>query len=344
MVLEAGTGRDVLLALAAGASQVTAVEENSLLNELIQNEFADYTFGLYNDPRVTVMGQSGRVFARARSRQIEGSGYDVGIISLTDPHRPVTSGAYSLTENYLYTVEAFGDYLGALDEDGLLMVNRWQQTPPSESGRIFGTAVAALEDRGLDPAQHLVAFRTLRTMTILAGLRPFTPQEIETTRDFLAGRGFDVVYFPGIQPEDANRTNLLPEPVYYDLFQQILADSAVTYDQYQFDIRPPADDRPFFFHYFKWRQTPEILATFGLTWQPFGGSGYFVLVALLLLLGLATAVLIIGPLLIRRRGGGRQPAVKVPGWRPKVLVYLRLPGIGLSICGGTPLPSALSWC
>ena len=45
-------------------------------------------------------------------------------------------------------------------------------------------------------------------------------------------------------------------------------------DAYALNFSAPTDDRPFFFHYFKWRQTPEILATLGLTWQPFGGSGY----------------------------------------------------------------------
>ena len=207
------------------------------------------------------------------------------------------------------------------------MVNRWQQTPPSESGRLFGTAAAALEALDLDPAERLIAFRTLRTMTVLAARRPFTAQEIETTLHFLESRAFDAVYFPGIQIEDANRHNLLPEPVYYNMFQQILAEPEATYATYQFDIRPPVDDRPFFFHYFKWRQAPEILATLGLTWQPFGGSGYFVLVALLLLVSLASAVLILGPLLLWRRGDRRQPPATIAQWRPRVLVYFACLGL-----------------
>ena len=107
------------------------------------------------------------------------------ILALTDPHRPVTSGAYSLTEDYVYTVEAFRDYLATLDEDGTLAVTRWLQDPPSESGRTFGALVQALEAEGLDPAGRLIAFRTLRTMTILAGRRPFLPEEIAALREFL---------------------------------------------------------------------------------------------------------------------------------------------------------------
>ena len=286
LIIEAGTGMDVLWALASGAEAVTAVEENRLILETVQNEFNQFTGGLYNDPRVTAVNQSGRVYAR----RPETEEFDLVIVALTDPHRPVTSGAYSLTEDYVYTVQAMGDYLQKLEEDGLLLVTRWLQTPPSESGRLLGTMAAALAADGKNPADHLIALRTLRTIAILASARPVAGSDIEKTRQFLRQRGFDAVYFPGIQAEDLNRFNVLAEPVYHDLFQRVLADSVATYADYRFDIRPPTDDRPFFFHYFKWRQTPEILAGLGLSWQPFGGSGFFVLVALLVLVALAAVV------------------------------------------------------
>lgn len=327
LVIEAGTGMDVLFALAGGAGQVTAVEENGLVNEIVAKQYGAFTGGLYQDPRVSVTTQSGRVFVRQGSRASWEERYDVAVVALTDPHRPVTSGAYSLTEDYVYTVEAFGDYLNTLEDDGLLMVTRWLQTPPSESGRTFGAIAAALEKRGLDPAEHLMAFRTLRTMTILAGRQPFSEQEIKTVGDFLEKANFDFVYYPGIRADELNRFNVLNEPVYHDLFSQILANPDETYATYRFDIRPPTDDRPFFFHYFKWRQTPEILATLGLTWQPFGGSGYFVLVALLILVSLAAAFLIVGPLLLRRRERRLREQVGIPLWRWRVFAYFACLGL-----------------
>lgn len=327
LVIEAGTGMDVLFTLAGGARQVTAVEGNGLVNEIVENQYGEFTGGLYQAPRVSVIIQSGRVFARQGSRANQDEGYDVTIVALTDPHRPVTSGAYSLTEDYVYTVEAFDDYLQTLEDNGLLMVTRWLQIPPSESGRTFGAIAAALEKMGLDPTEHLIAFRTLRTMTILAGRQPFSEQEIETVGEFLEKANFDFVYYPGIQVGELNRFNVLDEPLYHNLFSQILANPDETYATYRFDIRPPTDDRPFFFHYFKWRQTPEILATLGLTWQPFGGSGYFVLVALLILVTLAAAVLIVGPLLLRRRERRSQGRVGIPLWRWRVLAYFACLGL-----------------
>ncbi|MDX1614759.1 MAG: hypothetical protein R3300_10655 [Candidatus Promineifilaceae bacterium] len=323
LILEAGTGLDVLLALARGAPAVTAVEENGLVLRVVRDDFSDFTGGLYGDSRVTLVEQSGRVFARRNSNDR----FDLTVVSLTDPHRPVTSGAYSLTEDYRYTVQAFRDYLNTLEQDGLLVVNRWLQTPPSESARTFGALVMALEAGGFDPGEHLLAYRSLRTMTIIAARRPFTPVELDSAQTFFDERGYDAVYYPGVEPAVLNRHNVLAEPAYHDLFVRILTEPQATYADYRFDIRPPGDDRPFFFHFFKWRQTPEILATLGMTMQPFGGSGYFVLVALLVLVAVAAAILILGPLLWWQRSiAGTLPPIRF--WRLRLLLYFA--GLGLA--------------
>ncbi len=323
LIVEAGTGLDVLLALAAGAEQVTAVEDNPLILQTMRQEMADYTSRLYEHPRLTLINQSGRVYVR----QPEIGTYTLVVIALTDTHRPVTSGAYSLTENYLYSVEAMNDFLHILDDQGVLLVTRWLQTPPSESGRLFGTMARALRASGRDPATHLLAFRTLRTITVLASARPLSPAEIESSQAFLRQRGYDAVYFPGVHLDDVNQVNVLPEPAYYSLMQDILNDSEATYEASRFDIRPPTDNRPFFFHFFKWRQTPEILASLGLTWQPFGGSGFFVLVALLLLVAVAAAVFIIGPVWWSQKDDQAFATSPLPYWRLRVFAYFAALGL-----------------
>jgi hypothetical protein len=334
LVIEAGTGMDVLFALAAGAPQVTALEENELLLEAVKEDYGEFTHNLYSDSRVTVVNQSGRVFARqsvarqqTRDGENEAGRYDVVIVALTEPHRSVTSGAFSLTENYIYTVDAFQDYIQLLGEDGLLVVTRWLQAPPSESGRTFGILIEALAELGLDPAEHIVAYRTLRTMTFVTNLRPLTNEDLSTTRDFLEQRNYDPVYFPGIKPDELNRYNILEEPIYHNLLTSMLADAEAVYGSYRFDIEPPTDDQPFFYHYFKWRQTPEILAGLGYNWQPFGGSGYFVLVALLVVVVLASVALIIGPLLFRMKAKTFDDAGQVHHWRLRVLLYFACLGL-----------------
>ncbi|MBN1977779.1 MAG: hypothetical protein JW918_10285, partial [Anaerolineae bacterium] len=306
LVLEPRGGFDVLVALAEGARHVTAVEANPLIVAAVRDQ-EEWAGNLYNDPRVTVALEEGRSYARRSQEKV-----DVVVLSLTSPQRAVTSGAYSLAEDYRYTVNGFDDYLARLDEDGLLVVTRWLQVPPSESVRAFALAVEAVEQTGGDPATDIVALRSYQQMLVLARKGPFTPAELEAIRAFAAPRAFDLVYLPGIRPDEVNRHNVMQEPDYYRACIGLLEaeDRKAWYREYPFDVEPPADDRPFFDHFFKWGQAPEVLAMAGHTWQPFGGAGYFVPLALLALAVFAAGVLILLPLAARRRRetGRRKPA------------------------------------
>lgn len=327
LVLEPRGGLDVAVALAEGAQEVTAVEANPLIVEAVQAQGA-WAGDLYDDPRVTVISEEGRAYARRAQER-----YDIVVLSLTAPQRMVTSGAYSLAEDYRYTVEAFTDYLMRVDEDGLLVVARWLQVPPSESIRAFALAVEAVERAGGDPAASIVALRSYQQMLILVRNGPFTDEELEAIRAFAAPRAFDLVYLPGIRPDEVNRHNIMQEPVYYRACVGLLKaeDRNTWYRDYPFDVEPPTDDRPFFGHFFKWGQAPEILAMAGHTWQPFGGAGYFVLLALLMLGMLAAAALILLPLAARRKGiTGQGKAIGA------TLVYFALLGLGY-LCVEIPL-------
>ena len=305
LVLEPRGGFDVLTALAEGAQRVTAVEANPLIVEAVRAQGA-WAGNLYDDPRVTVVTEEGRAYARrARAASLpftrERERYDVVLLSLTTPQRTVTSGAYSLAEEYRYTVQAFSDYLARLDEGGLLVVTRWLQVPPSETIRAFALSVEAVERARGDPKASIVALRSYQQMLILVRRGPFTDEELEAVRAFAAPRAFDLVYLPGIHPDEVNRYNVMPEPDYYRACTGLLEteDREAWYRAYPFDVEPPNDDRPFFGHFFKWEQAPEALAMAGHTWQPFGGAGYFVLLGLLALALLAAAVLVLLPLAVR---------------------------------------------
>lgn len=325
LIIEPKGGLDVLTALWEGASSVTAVESNPLIVETVRTRVGDFAGGIYGDPRVEVVTENGRSCVR-RTREH----FDLIQLSLADTYRPVTSGAYSLSENYLYTVEAFSDCLAHLEEGGLLVVSRWLQIPPSESLRAGALAVTALEKTGVQrPERSLVVVRSLQTALILVKKGDFTAQEIESVRRFCEERKFDLVHYPGIEPAEANRYNVLPEPSYYRAFRELLSgeNRARFYATYPFDIAPPSDDKPFFFHFFKWSQAPAILQTYGKIWQPFGGSGYFVLVALLILALLASMLLILAPLFFRPREIGEARAIsRELKWR--VFAYFALLGFG----------------
>jgi len=295
LVLEPRGGFDVMVALAEGARHVTAVEANPLIVEAVERQ-GSWAGNLYRDSRVTAVVEDGRSYTRRTQDQ-----YDVVVLSLTSPQRPVTSGAYSLSENYRYTAEAFDEYLARLDDGGLLVVTRWLQMPPSESIRAFALAVEALDRAGEDPRASIVVLRSYQQMLIVAKRGVYDPGELEAVRAFAGARAFDLVYLPGISAQETNQFNVLEEPIYHRVCMEILhaADRDGWYDAYKFDVRPPNDNRPFFDHFFIWRQAPDVLKMARATWQPFGGAGYFVVLALLALAIIAAGGSILLPLAVR---------------------------------------------
>jgi hypothetical protein len=124
-------------------------------------------------------------------------------------------------------------------------------------------------------------------------------------REWLAARSFDLVYAPDIQPEEVNRYNVLPSPDYYVAASGLLSasDRGAWFHASNFDVAPPTDDHPFFGHFFKWRQAAQVLKEAGQTWQPFGGAGYFVLLAVLALATVAALAIVLLPLAAGRLTG-----------------------------------------
>jgi len=294
LILEPGAGLDVMVAVHNDAAHVVAVDSNPLVIELVRDRYSEFAGDLYALDEVMVVAEDGRSYVHRTNQE-----FDIIQVSLDDSFKPVTSGAYSLSEDYLYTTEAFADYLNHLAPGGTLVVQRWLQTPPSESLRALALATSALQSLGVErPAEHVVALRSLYTGLLLIKEDGFTSEEMEVIKSFSKDRRFDLIYYPGIRPEEVNRYSILEEPYYYEAYLSLLQtpDAGSYYASYPFDVTPPSDDHPFFFHYFRWEQTPQIMQALGKTWQPFGGSGYFVLLALLALAVFASLILILLPL------------------------------------------------
>jgi hypothetical protein len=289
LVLGGRGGLDMVTALAQGHGMVTAVESNPLIVEAVPS---------YQDARLVTAIESERSYLQRTDWQ-----YDVILLSLAASFHPVQSGAYSLGEDYRYTVEAFQEMLAHLTPGGVLAATRWLQDPPSEDLRLFALAVSAVEANGGEPRTQIVALRGYNTATVLVKNGAFSPEELAALRQFAASRAYDLSYAPDIQPEETNRYNILPSSTYYQTYVSLLESEPrqAFYDAYEYDVRPPTDDHPFYGHYFKWAQTPQILAAFGQAWLPFGGGGYLVILALLLLAVLLASLLILLPVIAWKR-------------------------------------------
>ncbi len=246
LVIGAGGGRDVLAALAGGATSVAGVEINDVTVDLMQTLFRDYTDRLYIDHEgVAVTVEDGRSFVQHTDRQ-----FDLIQASLVDTWAASSAGAYALAENSLYTTDAFRDYFTKLTPDGIVSFSRWYADPPVEVMRLVVLARETLTEIGVtEPARHVAIVRTDSRMTgrpslatMLVKRSPFTAGEIEALRGWAGAMVFDLPYIPVVSGNDAAGSEAA--------FATMLgpAEGAASFsEKAAFDLSPTTDDRPFFF-------------------------------------------------------------------------------------------------
>jgi hypothetical protein len=314
LVIGPGGGRDLWSALVFGARHIDGVEINPIIaRDVMLERFRDYSGGVYAHPQVAIHVDDGRSFVRRSQER-----YDVIQASLVDTWAATAAGAYTLTENSLYTTEAFGEYFDHLSDEGYLTITRWV----FDGLRLVSLAQRACADRGLDASQHLAIIRLDRVATFLLKKTPFTAADSRRLGDLAATLGFDVLYAPGLAPPHADqpsaemqRTGTGPD----DYRRLILArDPDAFLATYPLDVAPTTDDRPFFFH------TTRLRDQFGVA---FGRSMLFGngLSALMTLMGISAVLVIlfiVGPLMLSTR-----PA---PGWG-RWLVYFGALGAGFML-------------
>ncbi|MBT8086964.1 MAG: SAM-dependent methyltransferase, partial [Gammaproteobacteria bacterium] len=196
LVLGAGGGNDVLLALHNGARSVDAVELNPQMTELVRLTHADFAGRIYDDDRVTVHAGEARGFV-ARSR----NQYDIIHIGLLDSFAASGSGVHALNESYLYTVEAIRQYLEHTTPGGMLAITRWLKLPPRDSLKLVATVLEALRQSGVsNPGRRMALIRSWNTCTLLVSNSDISASQIETIREFARSRSFDTAYYPSMAP------------------------------------------------------------------------------------------------------------------------------------------------
>jgi spermine/spermidine synthase len=308
LVIGPGGGRDLASALVFGAARVDGVEINPIIaNEVMRDRFREFSGGIYTNPRVRVTVDDGRSFVRRTPEK-----YDVIQASLVDTWAATAAGAYTLTENTLYTVEAFNDYLDHLTDGGVLTITRWV----ADGLRLVSLAQAACESRGWSAADRLAIVRHDRVATFLLKRTPFSAEENARLRAIASQLGFDVLYAPddrdavkaGGQGSESRNVVEHARDVFVngaatgDYARLVLAaDREQFYASYHSDIRPTTDDRPFFFHTTKLEHQFDV--AFGRT-MLFGNG----LSALMTLLGISTglvALFVVGPLVLSARGASQ---------------------------------------
>jgi hypothetical protein len=258
LVIGPGGGWDVARALTGGSQDVTAVEINPIIaRTIMQQRFAGLSHGLYFRPEVHLFIEDGRSFVR-RSHQK----YQVLQATLVDTWASTAAGAFALSENNLYTTDAFRDYLNHLTDDGLMVFTRWGFEPPRESLRLLSLAIAALGEVGetnawkhitvlRDHAQNIHGFGALDTVLIFR--KPLADSNIAAVRAALSQTNLHALYLPGDAPSNE--------------FGALLTstDPGAFWRNYRYNVTPVDDDRPFFFYTVQPRDVMNFLNPAGLS-------------------------------------------------------------------------------
>lgn len=301
-VLGAGGGRDVLAGLVAGAEHVTGVEINPLIvRDVMGGAYREFTGGLYARDDVSIVLDDGRSYLRAT-----GDRFDVLLVSMVDTSAATAAGAYALTENNLYTVEAFSDFMDRLAPGGMLSVSSVSLPGLAVGARLVSLAAASLRARGIDPtgAVAVVDHAWLGLPgavmhNVIVKPEGFSTAELARIRSAAARLKFVPSYVPGQAPaEDPARRGLG-----YILEESDPEALAAWYAALPLDVSPVFDDRPFFFYQDRLRHFLTALMSASAA-HPFG-NGLVFLAKLLLVSLVMVGLCILVPLGLRRAEGGR---------------------------------------
>jgi hypothetical protein len=235
-VVGVGGGRDILSGLVFGASRIHGIEINPAIFEVLTDKFADFSGHLDRWPGVSLVNAEARSYINHSTDR-----YDLVQISLIDTWAATAAGGLTLTENRLYTVEAWDDFYRALKPGGMLSVSRWYSAAShrDEFYRLVAIAAEALKHKGVAAAElprHVVALNVGDIVTVITRPDAFSDAQWQAARGRLEAQGFKILLAPDVAYDNVTSTLLSGN-----------ADQAFL-DSLPENIAASTDDNPFFFY------------------------------------------------------------------------------------------------
>src|SRR5882757_236626 len=296
-VIGVGGGRDVLSQRLFGLSDVTGVEINPIIIDVLERHFSSYTAIATLDGVKFEVDEARSWFARTPRS------FDVIQMSLIDTWAATGAGAFTLTENGLYTVEAWQRFLDRLNPDGLFTVSRWYAPGEvNETGRLVSLAIATLLASGAaEPKRHLFLAAAGKVATLIVTKSPLSPAALGALEDAAKANEFTVLLSPDTSAPSAVLEKIVSATDHRALDQATAG--------YYLDLTPPTDARPFFFNQLRFTTLfdPDVFSHFSHT-GVFAGNliATLTLVMLVLVSVALVAATIIVPLQPTVREAGRQ--------------------------------------
>lgn len=302
-----------------GCKEVVILEEDPVFIKRVTAIMSYELREVYPTTQYSLIGKSPRSFISENKKK-----FDLILLPLSEGFRAVTSGSYSFTENYLLTKESIQSLYDALLPGGMLAVERWHQVPPTDVVKSFALLCTPY---GVT-ADEIIVIRSWSTELLILKKGDFTDGELGIVTDFCERNSFDISFVKGLTEEQSNKFNVLEKSWDFLAFKEFIEqrDKTTFYANSYFGIKPPTDDMPYYYNYFKLRQLGDILGNLGKTMQPFGGAGFLIIIALITLSGVLSIFLMLLPTAILGRFW--QPKNKCVHARYQWCYYLYFAAIG----------------
>lgn len=314
LVLQSGAGIDVFHSVIHGPKHIAAVEANPEMISLLRNELAFEMDSLFYHPSLSIHNVSPRTFLLS-----DLSEFDLIILPMIGAFGG-TSGIFAVQEQYLLTKEAFSEMWNKLTPSGVISVSCYMDYPILNPLKILSTIIEVLEDFGIEKSiNHIVAVRSWSTITFVIKKSEINVAEIKHTRDFCQEMSFDPVLLPNIRPEERAQFNTLQDDQFFRYIDELFSSNRKEfYANYDFNIKPATDQRPYFSQFIKLQSLPKIGKIFGFQSIPFFELGYLIIIVTFIQITVFALFLIILPLFkISLKQGSKIP------------IFLYFGGIGL---------------
>jgi hypothetical protein len=247
-VIGIGGGRDVLTAATFGFRDITGIEYNPIFVRLFAHDYRAFS-GVDHIAGLRLYVDDARSwFARSQER------FDLIQMSLIDTWAATGAGAFTLSENGLYTVNGWKRFLARLTPTGVFTVSRWYAPEHlDETARVLSLAMATLFEMGeADPAAHLYLAANGHLSTLLIGRAPLTPDDLQTLDQTVKRLQFRTLVAPGRPPLD---------PVFARILHaRDVAELVRVGGSTPINLAPTWDSNPFFFNQLRLADPASMVA------------------------------------------------------------------------------------
>ncbi len=257
-IIGVGGGCDLLSAHLYGVPEIIGVELNPIFIDLhSKHPYYKVYSNVMALPNLKLYVDDARSWFASTNQK-----FDLVQMSMIDTWAATGAGAFSLSENGLYTLEGWRAFFKTLNNKGVFTVSRWYNSSDvDETGRMIGLATATLLDAGVSDARpYLVVAHAKNIATLVLSKSPFTNEQLKILNDEIQRLGFDVLLAPGHSPESPLLASMIASKDIDSLNK--LASSGLL------DLTVSTDNRPFFFNQLRFSSIPRAL-------RHFAGSGTF---------------------------------------------------------------------